>query len=217
MISTVITQVSEILTDEHGYTYIEISFENGVQGFFPNKVEYLGLFYEGMEVQYRDVKNFNNKQKIIGLSPVKNKTENKMLTAKIKNVGEWKFSTKTGKFHSIVTIEDDTSGMVAVDNLDATLDYKVGNLMSFDIQKKEGKDTVEMVFFVGVTLFTYSAANQRDLSIKKQTAFKAAVDLLNANPHKGRWHKAGSSTGLDHEALLNDVRSLTEILFTVVE
>ena len=211
MIETVIVSVSEIQTDEHGYTFIELELSNGAQGFFPNKAEFLELFYEGMEVKYREVKTFNNRPKIVGLIPNKKEIQKQMLVGKIVGVSPWEFSQKKNNFYATVTLEDETSGVVMVTSKDDTTMFKPGAIITYDLS--EVKDHK---FLVGVNVFNYSPAVERDLSIKRQTAFKAAVELLNANPHKGRWLDKDSPTGLNTQAMVKDVSDLTDALFNII-
>jgi len=213
MIEAVVKSVSEIQTDDHGYTFIELELSNGAQGFFPNKKEFLELFYEGMEVTYREVKQFNNRPKIVGLLPNKKQTKTKkMLVGKIVGLTlPWAYSQKNNKFYTELTLDDETKGIVMVDNKDETAKFKVGEVITYELTEAKGTQ-----FIVGATVLGYSSAVERDLSIKKQTAFKAAVELFNANPHKGRWINKDSPSGLDMEAMVKDVEELTNRLLTIV-
>ena len=211
MKEAVVVSVSEIQTDEHGYTFIELELSDGAQGFFPNKVEFLELFYEGVEVKYREVKTFNNRPKIIGLLPNKKEIKRQMLTGRIVDVSPWEFSNKKSNFYATVTLDDSTSGIVMVDSMDDTVRIKPGVYITYDLSEMK-----DHKFLVGVSTFGYSPAIERDLSIKRQVAFKAAVELLNANPIKGRWADKDSPTGLNTADMVRDVQTLTEALFNIV-
>lgn len=212
MIETVIKSISEILTDKHGYTFVDIELEDGAQGFFPNEREYLESLFLGMEVKYRAVKIFNNRPKIIGLLPNIKTKKVEMSIGRISNHSSWELSPKNNKFYSTITLEDGTSGVVMVDSINETLSFRPGLIMSYELNEKAGTN-----FFVGVNLHTYDSNTTRELSIKRQTAFKAAVELLNANPHKGRWHSKESSTGLDYDSMVKDVSELTEKLLKTIQ
>lgn len=211
MKEAVVKSVSEILTDEHGYTFIELELSDGAQGFFPNKEDFLELFYEGMEVKYREVKTFNNRPKIVGLLPNKKIKEGKMSVGKILNHSPWEFSPKKGKYYSTLTLEDGISGLVMVDSKDETLKFKVGEDITYEVDEVKGHN-----FFLAPIVHSYSPSVERDISIRKQVAFKAAVELFNSNPKKGRWLSNDDPTGLDLDAMVADVKTLTNKLLTII-
>ena len=134
-----------------------------------------------------------------------------MRIGKIINVTPWEYSSKKNKFWATVTLEDDVSGIVMVDNKDATTDFKTDEVISYELS-----EVGDHKFLIGVSVLGYSSAVARDLSIKKQTAFKAAVELFNANPVKGRWMDKDSPTGLNTDDMVRDIKALTDKLFTIV-
>jgi len=212
MIEAVIVKVSDILTDDYGYTFIELELSDGTQGFFPNKVEVLESFYEGMEVKYREVKEFNNRPKIVGLLPNNKQKQIHMAIGQILSVDNWSYSNKNNKWFTKVSLTDDVSGIIIEENYSNTVNYKLGRYLKYQDVQTKGDVTI----IVAPEPVVFDSATERDLSIKRQTAFKAAVDLFNANPQKGRWLDKDSPTGLNNESMVKDINDLTEQLFKII-
>ena len=82
MKETIIIGISDIITDDYGFTYIDLELEDGSLGYFPNSEEILKTFSLGSKVKYREIIEFNKKPKIIGLLHNKKKI-NKNLIANL--------------------------------------------------------------------------------------------------------------------------------------
>lgn len=204
MTETKIAQISEILTDENGYLYVDLVLENGVQGYYPNSEDALGLFNEGDEVRYADTKEFAGRLKINGLIKL-NKNVIKMTT--IKSIGPI-LNGNNGTFYVSIETEDGVNGIHFSDSYKEIAALKVGSLIQYsDLKDVKDKGT----FFVGLNKVSrYTPDERRQLSIVRQSSIKAAIEIASIASPKGRWVKSDGS--IDGEAAAKDIIQISELL-----
>jgi len=202
MTEVTIKSISKILVDENGYNYIDVVLSNGVQGYYPNSQEALGLFKKGDRVKYRDTKEFAGREKINGLTKILD-----MVTTKIKKIGPVSLGNN-GTWYADIQTDDDVIGIHFSDSKKDLSTLKVGTVIKYsDTKEIEGKGT----FFVGLNkVVQYSPDERRQLSIVRQSSIKAAIEILSIASPKGRWVKPDGS--VDSEGAVNDVISISELL-----
>ena len=202
MIETTIKSVSKILTDENGYSYIDVVLENDVQGYYPNTEESLGLFTVGSRVKYKDTKTFAGREKINGLTKI-----NQMTTTKIATIGP----VETGKnntFYREITTEDGITATHFDESYKVIASLKSGDIIQY-ADTRSVKDKGD--FFVGFSkMALYTADERRQLSIVRQSSIKAALEIINIASPKGRW--VNSDGTVDKEKAAKEVIEISELL-----
>ena len=119
MVVTAIEEVSEVLTDEHGYTYVNLLLGGDVRGFYPNSVEFLSSLSVGDKVRYVDTKMFNGGLKINGLI----KLEQEMKVGNIKVVGEIQ-TGDNNKFYAELELTNGVKAIAITDSAEEIKSYQ---------------------------------------------------------------------------------------------
>jgi len=183
--STFVESVSEIMTDENGFEFINIVLGDGIKGFFPGKADTLSAFQPGTPVLYSGVKKFNGMDKINGLTVEDKKPaepEVKSITyARITAVSD--VSTYKGWFLRDITLDTGITASVVAKQPSALSQYKIGNLVSFS-SVRTGESN--RPFFDNFKKeLEYGSEDRRNLSIMRQSCLKVAAELyLAANSTK---------------------------------
>jgi len=178
MVVTAIEEVSEVLTDEHGYTYVNLLLQDETKGFYPNSVEFLSSLTAGDKVRYVDTKMFNGGLKINGLI----KLEQEMKVGNIKVVGEIQ-TGDNNKFYAELELTNGVKAIAITDSADEIQSYQKYDKVKYaDIVNLKGKD-----IFNKLTVHEKTDADERQLSIIKQSAFGYAVEIATIASPKGRW------------------------------
>jgi hypothetical protein len=202
MQETKIKKISKILQDEHGYSYIDLELEDGTQGYYPNEVDVLESFSKGTKVKYAGSKIFAGRNKISGLTKIK-----EMVTTKIKRAGQIT-AGNNNTFYVELETEDDITGFHFSDSYKALVSIKPGTTVQYsDIKDVKDKGT----FFVGLNkLSIYTPDERRQLSIVRQSSIKAAIEMISIASPKGRWINPDGS--INKEAAASEVIELSELL-----
>ena len=171
-VSTKIKAVSEILTDENGFYFIDVELQDGTIGFYPGEKEALSFFKPGSEVSYMDTKKFNNRNKINGLIMENNKEEvsGAGVIVSITNVTMVK-----GFFSRAVQLDNGVSANVISKQAAGVSVFREGNLVSYTGLTDAGEHGI---FFDNLKKeFLYNAEERRQLSIVRQSSLKIATEL----------------------------------------
>lgn len=209
-----IVKAGEVVSDGHGFFYIDLELEDGTVGYYPNDEEYLLKLKVGSVVEYIDTKEFAGRTKINGLIL---KEQNKIKMSKIVTIVKEAsplLKGENGTYYKELTTEDGITAVHFSKELSEVESVIQGSLISYsDIKTAKGKDV-----FVGLEkLKRYSADDRRQLSIMRQSSIKAAIDCFSIASPKGRWITKDGE--LDTNACYNDVVALAEkfIAYTSVE
>jgi hypothetical protein len=199
MVVTAIEEVSDILTDEHGYTYVNLLLSRDVRGFYPNSVEFLSSLQVGDKVRYVDTKMFNGRLKINGLL----KIETDMQTGNIKSVGEVQ-AGDNNKFFAELELTNGVKALCITDSAEEILSYKKYDKVKYaDVVNLKGKD-----IFNKLVVHTKTDADERQLSIIKQSAFGYALEIATIASPKGRWVKSDGS--IDFDKAIDELREAAD-------
>lgn len=199
-----IQKVSEILTDDHGFTYVNLLLSDGTEGFYPNSVEVLQALSDGLEIKYSSVKPFNGMNKIMGLV-VLNKTENKKMRVinYIKSIGEIK-SGNNETFYLSMEMVDGDEAIHFSNNFKELQSFSIGDGVTYT-EIKDVKDKGK--FFVGLSkLVKYSPDEKRQVSIIRQSSLKVAVDVVNMAYTDADCRKMGT------EGLVEEIIKVSNLL-----
>lgn len=178
MIHTKITHISDILTDEHGYTYVELELEDGTKGYYPNSVEFLGTLTVGDSVRYNDTKLFNGGNKINGLIL----KQNIMKYGSIKKVGEI-ISGENNKFYAEIELADGTKAIHITDTKEELETYTKYDRISYaDVVEIKGKHIFTKLVNNGM-----NDADKKNISITRQSNLKLVVEIAKVGSSKPRW------------------------------
>ncbi len=204
-IKTRVSSVSEIITDEHGFEYINLILEDGVKGFYPGKPDLLSGFKPGLEVSYSGTKKFNGMNKIIGLIAESPVVPSNPGIGRI--VGITSVFTLKGWYTRTVRLDNDITANVVAKQLNVLSQYKVGSLVSYNsVKETEGLGA----FFDGLKKeFEYTAEDRRQLSIMRQSCLKVATELYLAANSK-------NVSKSDWDSVINEVTSIANKLVDYV-
>lgn len=203
--STVVESVSEIMTDENGFCFIDLVLGDGTRGFFPGKADTLSAFTPGVSVLYSSVKKFNGMDKINGLTVEEKKpTVTAPTFARITDLSE--VSPLNGWMLKSITLDNGVTAGVIAKHHNGLSQYRVGNLVSY-VAIRETEEFGS--FFDGFKKeFEYTGEDRRNMSITRQSCLKAATELyLAANSSK-----LAKSANVNWDDVLNDVIHISDKL-----
>lgn len=199
-----IKKVSKILTDNHGFTYVNLTLDDGTEGFYPNTVEVLQSLSKGLDVRYSSVKPFNGMNKIVGLVILNNETQSKKMRvlSKIKSIGEIK-SGANDMFYTKIEMVDGDEAVHFSNNYKDLSGLSVGDPVMYDeIKSVEGKGN----FYVGLTkLIKLSADERRQLSIIRQSSLKVAVEIVAMSQSDADSRKLGADKLVEEIIRVSDL------------
>jgi len=199
-----IISISDIITDNHGYFYVDLELENGIKGYYPNSEEFLKSLSIGAEVSYISMEEFNKRLKIKGLI-LKNKimSNDKVITIITKTSPIIK--SEKGVYYKDITTDDNITASFFSKDSKEIEQLITGSLISYtDIKTIKDKD-----WFVGLEkLKKYSFDELRNISIIRQSSIKAAIECYNIGSPKGRWIDKDGSFLVDE--CYKDVLKLAE-------